>query len=509
MKKALSLVLAVVLVLSVASVAVFAAPAASDIVISGGTTGVDRNAPAGGLSITITNNHATDATGTGTVTVTAGSGNLSMLTTATVAVPVVDGVGTPPNFQTVALPLDPAWTGWASLLPGQSYSFNVTYTDGAISQTGTVSITIAPETSKGLVTAPMGAYDEDGEFVKSNGGTIFSGAVYQAGNVTFDGMLPGENFYIQLGTTANDQLSVIDPTTTPKKEVRAYDLANDKLFSLKTSKSGESEGKSIIKKVSIVTDKKLGNMPRGTYLYVELNDNFTVKDKKGIVDLTFKAKKNTADLEVKKDYTAGSNFAAGDTVELRLTFWFNNTKVGNDGNPDAGDRVYFDPAKNDTNTLVWGDDRAALKFESDDSAGDFYCRLNTSVIGDMYREYGDPAGADLWFYTFVSSPTVPSTSRATLTLGIPWDDDDDYVPNVDDVFIYQWDGTDLTDVTDSFTYSDDAQEIPGWSIKTRTLGTYVISDVELDVDDAADDVAAPVGDAPKQEEGKVIANTGC
>ncbi len=71
-------------------------------------------------------------------------------------------------------------------------------------------------------------------------------------------------------------------------------------------------------------------------------------------------------------------------------------------------------------------------------------------------------------------------------MGIPWDEDDDYVPDPTNVYIYELD-TDgyLTDVTDQFTYSEDNDSttgIEGWSIKTRTLGTYIVSDTELDLD---------------------------
>ncbi|WP_147539454.1 LPXTG cell wall anchor domain-containing protein, partial [Anaerotruncus rubiinfantis] len=158
-------------------------------------------------------------------------------------------------------------------------------------------------------------------------------------------------------------------------------------------------------------------------------------------------------------------------------------------------------------------DRAALKFEADDDASKFYARLSTSTDRTLYAEYGDPVDADLWFYDFVTNPTIPSTSRATLTLGIPWDeDDDDYIPDPETCFIYERDADgNLTDVTDKFTFSEDDEEIPGWSMKTRVLGTYVLSDTELDIeainaddeddDDAAADVTTPDG-------GKDIPQTG-
>lgn len=148
-----------------------------------------------------------------------------------------------------------------------------------------------------------------------------------------------------------------------------------------------------------------------------------------------------------------------------------------------GDRIYIDPESNEYNTFVWGDDRAALEYHADDNARAFYARLSTKADIDIYTDYGDPVDADLWFYNFIGNPEIPSTSRAWLTLGIPWDEDSDYHPDPRDVYIYQVDKYgDLEDVTDRFTYSDDAYAIEGWTIRTRQLGTYIISDTELDLD---------------------------
>ena len=66
-------------------------------------------------------------------------------------------------------------------------------------------------------------------------------------------------------------------------------------------------------------------------------------------------------------------------------------------------------------------------------------------------------------------------------------------------------------MTASFTYSEDDYEIPGWSIRTRQLGTYIVSDTELDVyaydDDAEDSASEDVSDDAVSD-GKDIPNTG-
>ena len=108
---------------------------------------------------------------------------------------------------------------------------------------------------------------------------------------------------------------------------------------------------------------------------------------------------------------------------------------------------------------------------------------------------------------------------AMCRLAFPGTEYDDYVPDPTNVYIYELD-TDgyLTDVTDQFTYSEDNDSttgIEGWSIKTRTLGTYIVSDTELDLDVAyvEDDTTTSEeeasSDASSTSDGdKTIPNTG-
>ena len=67
-------------------------------------------------------------------------------------------------------------------------------------------------------------------------------------------------------------------------------------------------------------------------------------------------------------------------------------------------------------------------------------------------------------------------------------------------------------MTASFTYSEDDQEIPGWSIRTRQLGTYIVSDTELDVyasdDGDVEDVEDDATADSTVSDGKDIPNTG-
>lgn len=344
---------------------------------------------------------------------------------------------------------------------------------------------------------PAKVYNGDGEEV--------SDISVAANVIKGDPVEPASTFYVPISPAMDTQIKDGDDV-----DFTVEDLVDTKNFKFDVDKDA---GSKLISKISVVDDKKLGSMERTAYLKFELKDVTDTDEHKSTGTITFKAKnyKLAGCKPGSKTESSGANDAKWTDnyeVTFKYNLWISNEKKGNDDNPDVGDRVYMDPDKNDTNTLIWGDDRAALKFDSDDDARKFYARLSTSNMSDIYAEYGDPVDADLWFYDFVGHPTVPATSKATLTLGIPWDDDDDYTPDPENCFIYELDADGyLTDVTSKFTYSEDDEEIPGWSIRTRQLGTYIVSDTELDVTVDEPETSEPA-DVETPNSGKDIPNTG-
>lgn len=243
--------------------------------------------------------------------------------------------------------------------------------------------------------------------------------------------------YYKSGSFTDFTYSAGTPSTDSYK-ISLSSLTNEDYFKFDVDKDDNG---SMVKKVEVVEDKKLGDMARTAYLKIDLNDSTTVNDIKSNGTLTFKAKDSAADFQKasgsKKLNDTTQVWDEKEEIKIDYTFWINNDKASNDDNPDSGDRVYFDPDDNEDNTLIWGDDRAGLFFEANDDASKFYARLSTKSDSEVYSEYGDPVNADLWFFDFVGSSTIPATSRATLTLGIPWDEDDDYTPNPEDCFIYE------------------------------------------------------------------------
>jgi len=339
---------------------------------------------------------------------------------------------------------------------------------------------------------PTTALNDDGE--KYDNVVTIGG-----GKIVSDAIAPDTTFYVPVGGNEEDTITLDDG-----KQVQIKYLVDKDFF--KFSPDKDTNGK-LVKSITLVTDKGFDGFYRNAYIKFVLADITDTDEHKTDGTIEFKAKKTAADDKDVKDKTKNT-YEKDSKLVWDYKLWVTNEAVGNDDNPDVGDRVYMDPDKNETNTLVWGDDRAALKFDSDDDARKFYARLSTSNMSDIYAEYGDPADADLWFYDFVGHPTVPATSKATLTLGIPWDDDDDYTPDPENCFIYEVDADGyLTDVTSKFTYSEDDEEIPGWSIRTRQLGTYIVSDTELDVTVDEPETSEPA-DVETPNSGKDIPNTG-
>ncbi|MEM1484117.1 LPXTG cell wall anchor domain-containing protein [Oscillospiraceae bacterium PP1C4] len=364
----------------------------------------------------------------------------------------------------------------------------------------------------------------DGDGNALSDGSSFTGTNASNGIITADPVRPNCTFYVPLGVGAESAYPIItqatwdddnDGGTTPEVNASKYSastvsgtvteltlqqMVNDDLFKFDVNKDENSK---MIKSIELVTEKSLPGHARTSYLKFVLNDTTSTSEIKSDGTITFEAKSaNPADGEA-------GEWTDDAAVTINYILWISNKAVGNDDEADIGDGVYMDPEANEENTLIWGDDRAALKFNADDDASKFYARLSTKADPEIYAEYGDPVNADLWFYDYVGNPTIPSTSRATLTLGIPWDEDSDYTPDPQDCFIYQMDSEGfLEDVTDNFTYSEDEQEIAGWSIQTRTLGTYILSDTELNTDYVEESSEVESEAATESEPDKTIPNTG-
>lgn len=327
--------------------------------------------------------------------------------------------------------------------------------------------------------------DGNGDPINTVGAVNGFYSKFSDGHLTLEGVNPSQTLYIYLGPDHfKEDLSALfedEDGNAPEFVIRSADLANENVMNLRTSISGD--GKALVAGVSQYSSKAVGKMDRGSWLKVMLFDEAATDETKIEINATFTTRDASA-----SDSFDGNAITGGFASQLRITLWLNNTKVSGDvGESENGDRVYYSPSSAGTNEFVWGNDRAALVFGADSDAGEFYCRMSDNVDNSVYYDYGNQVSAELYFFDFVTHPEIPSSGRATLTLGIPWSDDDDYRPDPATCRIYQQDVMGrLTDVTDLFTYSEDSEPIPGWSMRVRKLESYVISDVPLPVEEKAD-----------------------
>lgn len=381
--------------------------------------------------------------------------------------------------------------------------------------------------------------DSDGDKIDAESGATVEFDLEDGG--VFDVIHPDQTFYIPMGPTNTKSGESTWYVNYADVNIPSQFLVDKDYFKLST-KDKDGDASKLIK-IYQEDSKTIDNAKFGErfgWLEVVVGDTMTSDEMKGTMTLEFKpqksdlaegiynfyksdlddladvittvvddASKKDENIDAIKDYLDEEAY----TLKVDMTFWVNNViEDGEDADVDAGDAFVYNPVSNEENLVIWNTEngeRASLKFDADDDADKFYAKLSIKSNSSIYAEYGDPVGADLWFYDFVGSSTIPATSRATLTLGIPWDEDDDYVPaSPKDCYIYRLnsDGT-LEDVTSSFTYDEDG-DIDGWYTRTRELGTFIVSDLELDIDVAGAEVEDPDEVVDTETPDKVIPDTG-
>lgn len=183
--------------------------------------------------------------------------------------------------------------------------------------------------------------------------------------------------------------------------------------------------------------------------------------------------------------TGDNVLKSGETFTHTFKVYIQNENiVDDDATFFAGDKgVVVKPVKNEINTVTWEDHNrtlAVLKFHADSDVS-FYCpRLSTRWGHADYLDYFE--NRDAYLFDFVDSPTIPATTRPLLSLYNPFvNDDDELTVRTSRIHIYEVVSGELEDVTDKFTFekNDDGDYV--MTIKTRTLGTYIVSDGKADI----------------------------
>lgn len=259
---------------------------------------------------------------------------------------------------------------------------------------------------------------------------------------------------------------------------------NDDNFKVDVKKA---DGSKNISKISIVDKNfskdlviagtkiaKTGTSGRKTFVKVELKELYTDSESKINFDMTIKCKKAVT-------LDNGNTFVSGDSVKLENIgqFYMKNSKDETDDvTYSAGTKgVVVKPIKNEENTVEWEDNNdtiAKLTFEADSDVNAYYPKLSTKWDNAQYAE--NFAGTDAFIRNFVGNPTISATSRPVLEFYNPFvDEDDEETVAPEDVVIYQVVDGALEDVTDKFTIGDNDDGDSVFTIKTRTLGTYIFS----------------------------------
>ncbi|RGX54354.1 hypothetical protein DWV16_14360 [Anaerotruncus sp. AF02-27] len=218
---------------------------------------------------------------------------------------------------------------------------------------------------------------------------------------------------------------------------------------------------------------------RYSYLAVELNDMTGSDEYKVQMDVTFTGK-SSKDANYKEFPLIGApndkfKFAKGDKLTLSTSFFVaNKTESGDDASITVGKKgLTIKPVKNETNEINFENDSdalATLTFKATSNPDKFYAKLSTKWTSDLLAKFKNTDAVIRKF----SAATIDSTSRATLALANPFDPDD---YDVDRVYIYSVGANNkLTNVTSKFTYNEDDDT---FETKTRTLGTWIISDVKI------------------------------
>ena len=159
------------------------------------------------------------------------------------------------------------------------------------------------------------------------------------------------------------------------------------------------------------------------------------------------------------------------------------------------------PERNEDNTVTWENENhaiAKLEFYADSETKKYYPKLSTRWDDRDYAELF--ADQDAFIFDFVGNPSISSTIRPMLTLYNPyydWDEEE-LTADLENIRIYEVQDGELIDATAAFRHGEDEDGNDVFTLKTRTLGTYIFVEKTLAGESPA---AEPSGE-------KEIPNTG-
>ena len=307
------------------------------------------------------------------------------------------------------------------------------------------------------------------------------------GNIDDDVVLPGKTYYVSVAGVV--KLLEIEQTGTwsslASKALRAIgsDLTDKKLVKFSTKKEEGSKLVDSVKLVEKTFGMNYGHLPA---IEIKMNDFYTDDEQKIELNVEFKLKDDYDFTKLLREVIPGIPgnriiFKDGSTICADIEFWTNNAVETTDGEDVmAGEGgAIWKPTKNEEQEYTWEDENntlATLKYDSDDGQTKMYYKLSTKWDNAYYAE--NFADQDAFLYDFIAGPSASSTSRATLSLRVPFvDEDGELTCAEDEIYVYEMndDGT-LADVSNKFTFMED-EDSDGYVLQTklRELGTYVVA----------------------------------
>ena len=185
--------------------------------------------------------------------------------------------------------------------------------------------------------------------------------------------------------------------------------------------------------------------------------------------------------ELKADGTSGyvGVIKKGTKIEIPVEGFVQNTKYDADYTATAGDGgIVVKPLKNEDSEITWedaNDTLAKLSVSGDNDTSKMAVKLSTKWYPTApYTPLF--ANQDAFIRNFWHNPEIPSTSRATLELPVPYvDEDGELTVEEDDIIVYDVSSGQLADITSKgkFVTNDDDELV--FSLKTRQLGTYIFA----------------------------------
>lgn len=169
----------------------------------------------------------------------------------------------------------------------------------------------------------------------------------------------------------------------------------------------------------------------------------------------------------------------GTKIEIPVEGFVQNTKYDADYTATAGDGgIVVKPLKNEDSEITWedaNDTLAKLSVSGDNDTSKMAVKLSTKWYPTApYTPLF--ANQDAFIRNFWHNPEIPSTSRATLELPVPYvDEDGELTVEEDDIIVYDVSSGQLADITSKgkFVTNDDDELV--FSLKTRQLGTYIFA----------------------------------